>query len=119
MISKIAPYLCLIVALLAATAQAATIEDVIFLKKIQVYEAVVDTVLVTQEGKRVPIDRGTRLNVAGFTKSEALVVSRSDRPNGFIRKSDVVPAAPTDRIEMPQIKEETLPPAKTPGENTK
>jgi hypothetical protein len=113
-------FLVLILALLAAPdSWAASIEDVTFLNKIQVYEAVVDTILVTQEGKRVPIDRGTRVNVAGFTKAEALIVSRSDRPNGFIRKSDLAPAAPTDRIEMPRIKEETLPRSETPEESTR
>jgi hypothetical protein len=87
---------------------AATIDDVTFLTRIEAYEAIVNTVLVTQEGKRLPIDKGTRVNVAGFTETEALVVSRTDRPNGFIRKSDLTPAQRSNALEAPHIKEETL-----------
>ena len=77
--------------LIAFQVWAATIDEVTFLSRIQPYEAVVDTVLITQEGKRIPIAYGTRLNVAGFTATEAFVISRKDSPNGFVRKSDVAP----------------------------
>lgn len=70
---------------------AATIDEVTFLTRIQPYEAIADTVLVTQEGKRIPIAYGTRVNVAGFTPTEAFVISRKDSPNGFVRKSDIAP----------------------------
>ena len=69
----------------------ATIDEVTFLTRIQPYEAVVDTVLITQEGKRIPIDYGTRLNVAGFTSTEAFIISRKDSPNGFVRRTDIAP----------------------------
>jgi hypothetical protein len=95
--------------MLGAPLWAATIEDVTFLTKIQVYETIANTTLVTQEGKRIPIDRGTKVNVAGFTETDALIVSRSDRPNGFIRKSDLAPSLGSNRLEPPHIKEETLP----------
>jgi hypothetical protein len=99
----------------AVLTRAASIEDVTFLTRIQIYETVADTTLVTQEGKRVPLDRGTKVNVAGFTASEALVVSRSDRPNGFVKKADIAPAAGSTPPEPPRIKEETLPrPDKSP-----
>jgi hypothetical protein len=91
------------------TCRAASIEDVTFLTRIQVYETVADTTLVTQEGKRISLDRGTKINVAGFTATEALVVSRSDRPNGFVKKADIAPSAGLDPPEPPRIKEETLP----------
>jgi hypothetical protein len=88
---------------------AASIEDVTFLTRIQVYETVANTTLVTQEGKSIPLDKGTKVNVAGFTATEALVVSRSDRPNGFIRKEDLAPSMQPHIPEPPRIKEETLP----------
>jgi hypothetical protein len=88
---------------------AATIDDVRFLNRIETYETIVDTILVTQEGKRIPIDKGTRVNVAGFTETDAFVVSRIDRPNGFIRHADLVPVARSRTMEPPLIKEETLP----------
>ena len=90
---------------------AASIEDVTFLSKIQVYETVADTTLVTQEGKRIPLDKGTKVNVAGFTATEALIVSRSDRPNAFVRKADIVPISGSNVPGPPHIKEETLPPS--------
>jgi hypothetical protein len=102
--------ICSILALTGSTPTwAATIEDVTFLTKIQVYETTANTTLVTQEGKKFPLDRGTKVNVAGFTETEALVVSRSDRPNGFIRKADLTPSAGSNTLEAPHIKEETLP----------
>ena len=110
----------ILVFVLVPPAWPASIEDVTFLTRIQVYEAVADTTLVTQEGKRIPIDKGTRINVAGFTSTEALVVSRSDRPNGFIRRTDIAPALGSNLPEPPRIKEETLPRAeKSPEGGTR
>jgi hypothetical protein len=88
---------------------AASIEDVTFLTRIQVYETVTSTTLVTQEGKKIPLDKGTRVNVAGFTATEALIVSRSDRPNAFVKRADIVPSRESNALEPPRIKEETLP----------
>jgi len=88
---------------------AATIDDVEFLARIEAYETTVNTTLVTQEGKRIPLDKGTRVNVAGFTKTEAFVISRTDRPNGFIRRADLVPARRSNTLEAPHIKEQTIP----------
>jgi hypothetical protein len=88
--------------------RAATIDDVTFLTRVDAYEAIVNTTLVTQEGKRFPIDKGTRVNVAGFTETEAFVISRTDRPNGFIRKADLAPAESSKSLQAPRIKEETL-----------
>jgi hypothetical protein len=90
-------------------AAAATIDDVRFLERVEAYEAIVDTTLVTPEGKRVPIDRGTRLVVAGFTDREALVISRSDRPVGFVPKEDIAPAVRPLIGEAPAIRERPLP----------
>ncbi|MGH7773893.1 MAG: hypothetical protein ACREQA_16845, partial [Candidatus Binatia bacterium] len=70
---------------------AGNIDDVTFLTKVQSYEAIVNTTLITQEGKRLPIERGTKLNVAGFTRAEAFVISRTDKPNGFVRREDIAP----------------------------
>jgi hypothetical protein len=96
---------------------AASVEDVTFLTRIQTYEIIANTTLVTQEGKRTPLERGTKVNVAGFTETEALVVSRSDRPIGFIRKADLAPSIRSNRLESPSIKEETLPrPNRNPQE---
>jgi hypothetical protein len=99
---------------------AASIDEVTFLSRIQVYETVTNTTLVTQEGKRIPLDRGMRVNVAGFTETEALVISRSDRPNGFIRKADITPAFAPSTVDSPRIREETLPRQdQSPGEVTR
>lgn len=87
---------------------AATIDEVKFLARIERYEAIVNTTLVTQEGKRIPIDRGTRVNVAGFTASEAFIISRTDRPNGFIRRADLAPLARSQVLDPPRIKEEII-----------
>lgn len=73
-------------------ASAGDINDVTFFTKVKAYEASTDTTIVTQEGKRLPVTKGTRLNVAGFTKTEAFVISRKDRPNGFVNKADIAPA---------------------------
>jgi hypothetical protein len=70
---------------------AASIDEVTLLTKVQPYEAVVDTTLVTQEGKRIAVERGARLNVIGFTPTEAFVVSRKDKPNAFVRRRDIAP----------------------------
>lgn len=93
----------------ARAATAATIDDVRLLARVETYEAIVDTTLVTQEGKRVPIDRGTRLVVAGFTDREALVISRSDRPVGFVPKEDLAPIRRPGIGESPVIRERPLP----------
>jgi hypothetical protein len=88
---------------------AASIEDVRFLTRIETYEAIVNTTLVTQEGQKIPITRGTKLNVAGFTETEAFILSRSDRPTGFIRKRDLAPSFDSSGgMEEPRIKEETI-----------
>src|SRR5713226_748061 len=89
----------LLASIAGSQAWAATIDDVEFLIKIQTYETIVNTTLLTQEGKKIPIDKGTRVNVAGFTKTEAFVISRIDRPNGFIRKSDLAPASGSNAVE--------------------
>lgn len=72
-------------------AWAGNIYEVTFLKKVQTYVALVDTVLVTQEGRRIPVTKGTKLNVAGFTPTEAFVISRKDKPNAYVKKTDIVP----------------------------
>lgn len=92
----------LLAVLIALTGWAASIDDVTFLSKVEPYDTVVDTTLVTQEGKRIPIDRGTRLNVAGFTGTEAFIISRTDKANGFVRKSDIAP------VGRPGFREERL-----------
>ncbi len=86
---------------------AATIDEVKFLPRIERYEAIANTTLVTQEGKRIPIDRGTRVNVVGFTATEAFIISRSDRPNGFIRRADLTPLG-RSQVDPPRIKEEPI-----------
>ncbi|MFQ5538996.1 MAG: hypothetical protein ACE5FB_01220 [Candidatus Binatia bacterium] len=69
---------------------AGDIEDVTFLSKVQSYVTIVDTVLVTQGGQRIPITKGTKINVAGFTKTEAFVISRRDKPNAYVKRTDIV-----------------------------
>ena len=103
----------LIVSLLLAViagsrAWAATIDDVEFLTRIQTYETIVNTTLVTQEGKKIPLEKGTTLNVAGFTKTEAFIISRSDRPNGFIKRTDIAPAKRSNAMKFPPIEEQTI-----------
>jgi len=78
--------------LIASRTWAASIDEVTFFTKVEPYDAIVNTTLVTQEGKRIPIDRGTRLNVAGFAATEAFIISRTDKPNGFVKKADIAPA---------------------------
>ena len=111
--------LLVLVLIIGPPTWAASIEDVTFLTRIAVYETVANTTLVTQEGKRIPLDKGTKVNVAGFTETEALVVSRRDRPNGFIRKTDLAPPMRPNLLEPPRIKEETLPPSKSSEEGTR
>lgn len=77
--------------LVALQAFAGSIDEVTFLTKIQPYDAKVNTVLVTQEGRRISITKGTRLNVAGFTSTEAFVISRKDNPSGFVKRTDITP----------------------------
>ena len=99
----------LLLAVIAGSqAWAGTIDDVEFLTRIQTYETIVNTTLVTQEGKTIPLDRGTTVNVAGFTKTEAFVISRTDRPNGFIKKADLAPARRSNLPESPPIREQTI-----------
>ncbi len=89
-------------------ARPGSLDDVMFLNRVQDYETIVDTTLVTQEGKRIPIPKGTRLNIAGFTRDEAFVVSRTDRPNGFVWKNDVAPRGRSSGDKEGTIREETL-----------
>jgi hypothetical protein len=89
-------------------AWSASIDDVIFLNRVQEYETIVDTTLVTQEGKRIPLPKGTKLNVAGFTRDEAFIISRSDRPNGFLAKMDIAPRSGSPRVPDETIREETV-----------
>lgn len=81
---------------------AATIDEVTFLTKVEAYETLVDTTLVTQEGKKIPVEKGTRLNVAGFTSTEAFIISRTDKANAFVRKSDIAPARGSGFREEPK-----------------
>jgi hypothetical protein len=92
----------LLALLITSRTRAGSIDEVTFVTKVEPYETLVDTTLVTQEGKRIPIDKGTRLNVAGFTGTEAFIISRTDKPNGFVKKSDIAPARRLD------IREEKL-----------
>jgi hypothetical protein len=88
----LALFFILLALLISPDTWTGNIDEVTFLVRVEPYEAIVNATLVTQEGKRIPIERGTRLNVAGFTKTEAFVISRTDKPNGFIRKDDIAPA---------------------------
>src|SRR5437879_10328656 len=85
------PCLIILVSLFPLDALSGSIDEVIFRNKVEVYETIVDTSLITQEGKRFPIAKGIRLNVVGFTTTEAFVISRMDKPNGFVRKTDISP----------------------------
>src|SRR5919109_2873080 len=87
---------------------AQSIDEVTFLNKIEVYETVADTTLITQEGKRFPIAKGPRLNVAGFTATETFVVSRMDKPNGFVKKTEISPVTGSSRIREETITTEPL-----------
>jgi len=89
-------------------ARPGSIDDVIFLNRVQDYETIVDTTLVTQEGKRIPIPKGTKLNIAGFTRDEAFVISRTDRPNGFVWRDDIAPRKRSSGGSEGTIREETL-----------
>ena len=89
-------------------ARSGSIDEVTFVNKVEVYETIVDTSLITQEGKRFPIAKGMRLNVVGFTTTEAFVISRMDKPNGFVRKTDISPIRGESGIREEIIKEETL-----------
>ena len=66
------------------------IEDVIFLKNVQTYVTIVDSILVTQGGRRISIPKGAKINVAGFTQTEAFVISRRDKPNAYVKRTDIV-----------------------------
>ena len=68
---------------------AGDINEVTFLTKVKTYVAIVDTILVTQEGRRIPITKGTKLNVAGFTQTEAFVISKKDKPNAYVKRTDI------------------------------
>jgi hypothetical protein len=89
-------------------ARPGSIDDVIFLNRVQDYETIVTTTLVTQEGKRIPVPKGTRLNIAGFTRDEAFVISRTDRPNGFVWRDDIAPRRRSPGAGEGTIREETL-----------
>ena len=86
-----APIFAILLLVASGWVWAASIDEVTFVTKVQSYQASKDTTLVTQEGKRFPITKGTVLNVAGFTQNDALVVSRKDKPNGFVKKTDIAP----------------------------
>lgn len=88
--------------------RAGSLDDVTFFNRVREYQTIVDTTLVTQEGKRISLPTGTRLNVAGFTRDEAFVISRSDRPNGFVAKADIAPRDGAPRIREETIREETV-----------
>lgn len=88
---RVAIVFMLLTSLVSLKVWAADINEVTFLSKVQTYEAVVDTSMVTPEGKRIPITRGTKLNVAGFTASEAFVISRKDKPNAFVKRAAIAP----------------------------
>lgn len=77
--------------LVSARAGAGDLNEVTFFSKVQPYETVVDTTLVTQEGKRIAISKGTTLNVGGFAAGEAFIISRKDKPNGFVKRTDIAP----------------------------
>ncbi len=81
------PCLIILVSLFPLDAWPGSIDEVTFLNKVEVYETIVDTSLITQEGKRFPIAKGMRLNVVGFTTTEAFVISRMDKPNGLLEVS--------------------------------
>jgi len=83
--------LTLLTSLVSLKAGAGDISEVAFLTKVQTYEAISNTTLVTPEGKRIPITKGTKLNVAGFTATEAFVISRKDKPNAFVKRTDIAP----------------------------
>jgi hypothetical protein len=100
--------LFLLAGLLPKPAWTGDIDDVIFLKRIEIYETTVDTTLVTQEGKRIPISTGTRLNIAGFAGDEAFVISRTDRPNGFVWRDTIAPIGSSSPSRPGTIKEETV-----------
>ena len=89
-------------------ARPGSIDDVIFLNRVQEYETIVTTTLVTQEGKRIPIPKGTKLNIAGFIRDEAFVISRTDRPNGFVWRNDIAPRRGSSGGREGTIREETL-----------
>ena len=100
--------LLVLIALLPGTAWTGNIDDVIFLNRIEIYETLDNTTLVTQEGKRIPVPKGTRLNVAGFAGDEAFVISRTDRPNGFVWRDTIAPVGTQSPSRPGTIKEETL-----------
>ncbi len=99
-------FICLLLAPISV--RAATLDEVVFLNRIQEYETIAATTLVTQEGKRIPIPTGTRLNVAGFTRDQAFVISRTDRPNGFVPKEDIASRSGPAGAREGTIKEQTL-----------
>lgn len=82
--------LTVLVPLLPLKAWGGNINEITFLNKVQTYVAIVDTVLVTPEGRRIPITKGTKLNVVGFTPTEAFVISRKDRPNAYVKRTTIV-----------------------------
>ncbi|MFQ5852466.1 MAG: hypothetical protein ACE5JU_18035 [Candidatus Binatia bacterium] len=83
--------LIVLASLISFKAWAGDINEVTFLTKVKTYVAIVDTTLVTQEGRRIPITKGTKLNVAGFTRTEAFVISKKDKPNAYVKRTDIAP----------------------------
>ncbi|TMA10386.1 MAG: hypothetical protein E6J89_10610 [Deltaproteobacteria bacterium] len=66
-------------------------DPVIFLPSPILYRVVRDTTLVTKaDGVRLSILKGTKVNVAGFTReNRAFVVSRWGNPDGFVPKANL------------------------------
>lgn len=100
--------LLILARLLPISAWTGDIDDVMFLNRIEIYETIVNTTLVTQEGKRIPIPKGTKLNIAGFAGDEAFVISRTDRPNGYVWRDTIAPVGSSSPSRPGTIKEETL-----------
>lgn len=60
-------------------------EDIVFLPKPVLYRVTRSTILVTRQGQRIFLPKGTTVTVAGLAQSgTALVVSRHGNPEGFV-----------------------------------
>jgi len=87
-------YVNLIVFLTLATTAvtwAADLNQVVFLPKQEIYVITSDTMLITKDGKTISLQRGTRIHVAGFTQTEAFIISRKGRGDGFVKRTVIVP----------------------------
>jgi hypothetical protein len=63
---------------------------IIFLPSPILYRVARDTTLVTKNGTRHTILKGTKVHVAGFTRDDnVFVVSRLGNPDGFIPRSSL------------------------------